>query len=72
MSTTTRKSSSAVELSEQIYDWIKAHPNPYDAHTNEKVYWTFNDLLQILEDENISDNTVEICWGIFKRFKFYY
>lgn len=33
------------ELLILITKWLSEHRNPYDNHTNEKVYWNMIDLL---------------------------
>lgn len=59
------------ELISLISKWITHHPNSYDRSINESVYWTMNDLLNIIHNTN-DDKVLKCCETIFNRFKFYY
>lgn len=60
------------ELLEKVIEWKTNHPNNYGRDIYEDVYWTMFDLQNILSQENISDETVEVCENIFNRFKHKY
>lgn len=62
------------ELKTSVKDWMIEHPNPYNNHTEEKVYYNMRDILHLLENvtSETKDNIVQICNRMYNRFKYYY
>lgn len=59
------------ELLILITKWLSEHRNPYDNHTNEKVYWNMIDLLNLIKQED-KEEVINIYYKMFNRFKYYY